>query len=487
MNFRNLISAVVATCLTAIPTLAEPAEDNVKLMPLSMGSLIDFGQVVKGKWNESVQDANYIQRTSVWVTQEIHVSDRLQVRAGVGGMFWYDIENPPPGEANVRPFVTSTKFGPGISRADMEYRFGDVTKPVATLQAGFFPYKYNADAANLGEYLLRSGAYPGYLSSGGWNLMGNGYMMQGVRVNVPMFGGKLQHEFLLPVERDLPPTGDISPTYIVTAFPARGVEVGGGVSCHHCLAVKPSVTSPKVRYGENATNFGNGSGIIRENPNFVDSLPATDLTGARVDNGLGSTLNPRYIYDTTSFYTFQGVKLMARASFDPKAYVTMDMLGPQDLKVFGEIALLGVKDYDFYYEKKTERMPVMFGFNAPTFRFLDVLSFQMEYYNSPFPNSIENAYRYQMPTLPFVNSGPSGTISEQDPNLFKRDLDEVTKDNWKWSLLAKKTVVRGLTIYAQAANDNQRLVNWKAEQSYAPVTNIEWKDWYYMMRLEMGI
>jgi hypothetical protein len=161
--------------------------------------------------------------------------------------------------------------------------------------------------------------------------------------------------------------------------------------------------------------------------------------------------------------------------------------GPQDLKVFGEVALLGVKDYPFYYEKKTERMPVMFGINAPTFRMLDLLSFQMEYYNSPFPNSIENAYRYQMPTLPFVNSGPSGTISEQDPNLFKRDLDEVTKDNWKWSLLARKTVARGLTIYAQAANDNQRLPNWKAEQSYAPITNIQKKDWYYLIRLELGI
>jgi hypothetical protein len=483
MNFRYFVPAVMASCLAASPLLADDGEDNVKLLPLSMGTLVDVANVVKGKWNESVQDGNYIQRTSVWLLQEIRVSDRLNVRAGVGGVYWYDIENPPPGEANVRPFVTSTKFGPGIARADMEYRFGNPENPAATLQAGYFPYKYNPDAANLGEYLLRSGAYPGYLVTGGWNLMGNLYMMQGLRVSVPMFGGMIVNEFLLPVERDLPPTGDLSPSYIVTATPVRGIELGGGVSCHHCIAVRPSVTSPKVRYGTNATNFGNGSGVIIKNPNFNP----TDTTSPRDLASPGN--NPEYIYDTTSFYTFQGVKVMARASADVKAFVPVPgfVAGPQDLKVFGEVALLGVKDYPFYYEKKTERMPVMFGINAPTFRMLDLLSFQMEYYNSPFPNSIENAYRYQMPTLPFVNSGPSGTISEQDPNLFKRDLDEVTKDNWKWSLLARKTLVRGLTIYAQAANDNQRLPNWKAEQSYAPITNIQKKDWYYLIRLELGI
>jgi hypothetical protein len=478
MNFRYVVPAVMASCLAASPLLADDDADDVRLMPLSLGTLVDAGQVIKGKWNESVVDENVIQRTSIWVTQEIHIGDRLEMRVGVGGMFWYDIENPSPGEANVRPFVTSTKFGPGIARADMEYRFGDPANPAATLQAGYFPYKYNSDAANLGEYLLRSGAYPGYLVSGGWNLMGNGYMMQGIRVSVPLFGGMIRNDFLLPVERDLPPTGDLSPSYVVTATPARGIELGAGVSCHHCIAVKPSVTSPRIRSDVSADKYGNGSGYIIKNPNFN---PA-DTTSPRDLASPGN--NPEYIYDTTNFYTFRGVKVMARASADLKTFVPMPMLGSQDLKVFGEVALLGVKNYPFYYDKRTERMPVMFGFNVPAFKMLDVLTFQMEYYNSPFPNSIENAYRFQMPTLPFVGSDGN---SKQDPNEFDRTRPEVTDDNWKWSLLAKKTVVRGLSIYAQAANDNLRLVNWKAEQSYAPVTTLQKKDWYYLLRLEMGI
>src|SRR5690606_22629396 len=124
----------------------------------------------------------------------------------------------------------------------MEYRFAD-ENPMFTLQVGYFPYKYNPDAANLGEYLLRSGAYPGYVSTGGWNLLGNGYMMRGARVNMALWGGRSRTEFLLPMEQDLPGTnGDLSPALITTVAPVKGFEFGAGASCHHCLSVKPSST-----------------------------------------------------------------------------------------------------------------------------------------------------------------------------------------------------------------------------------------------------
>lgn len=481
MRYNFLKSAIVAFCL-AIPLAWGGEDDDVRALPLSMVTQLDGGQVVKGTWNGSNIDDAFIQRTSVWITQEITIGSRLDVRAGVGGLFWYATPRPDPGISEVGRFAQLPKFGPGITRADMVYRLGNVKSPMFTLQAGFFPYKYNPDAKNLGEYLLRSGAYPGYLTTGGWNIVSEaGYMMQGIRLNMSLWGGRFQSEFLLPMERDLPPNGDLSPAYIGTVRPFPGIEVGGGVSCHHCIAVKPSVTSPKVKYGGDATTIGNGSGYIIENPAYTDSLPITDLTGS----------NPRYIYDSAQFYTFQGVKLMARASFDPKAYVSMPMLGPQDLKIFGEVALLGVKNYPFYYEKKSERMPVMFGINLPVtpltyagFRLLDLLSFQMEYYNSPFANSLENAYQYQNPTYPFVDSN---SVSVSDPNLHDKSADAVAKDNWKWSLYGKKQVVKGLNLYAQVANDHLRLPFWTALNSWSPITTRQGKDWYYLVRFELGI
>jgi hypothetical protein len=481
MRNRFLSQALLASCLAA-PSMgfAQATEDDIMVKPLSMTTQVDGGQIVKGNYNGGAMEEQFVQRTSVWITQEIAIGKRLDVRAGVGGLFWYATPGPVANGvfSEAAPFATTAKFGPGITRADMEYRFGDVEKPTFTLQAGYFPFKYNPDATNLGEYLMRSGAYPSYLVTGGWNLIsGAGYMMRGVRLNMSMWGGRSQTEFLLPVEQDLPGiNGDISPTLISTVRPVRGVELGAGVNCHHCLSVKPSFTSPKERYPTSDEGiYGIGNGWVVQNPNFDANQTATDLNGT----------NPRYILDSASFYTFRGVKLMARASLDPKAYVpTGGLLGPEDLKIFGEIAVLGWENYPFYYEKRAERMPVMFGMNLPAFRLLDVISVQFEYFKSRNPNAVV----YSTSSLPTPTSwgyDATGNVT-LDPNLIDRESQKVKGDDWKWSVYARKEVVKGLRIYTQVANDHARMPNeWGANPS-VPVTNAS-DEWYYLLRFELGI
>jgi hypothetical protein len=478
----TLLASCLASSLAVGPIWAID-DDDVKALPLSMVTQLDGGQLVKGQVNDDHYKQRPLQRTSVWITQEILIAERLNVRAGVGGIFWYTFPGGNAGYSNVAPFTTGTKFGPGITRADMEYRFGDLNAPMFTVQAGFFPYKYNPDAKNLGEYLLRSGTYPGTLTTGGWNIMSEAtYMMQGARLNMALWGGKFQSEFLLPMERDLPPNGDLSPTYIGTVYPIPGIEIAGGATCNHCIAVKPSATSPKRKYNSNTTSDdGNGTAYVVENPNYNPSLPMANITDLDVD----PTANSKYMYDTTRFYTFQGVKLMARASVDPKAFFPMPMLGSSDLKVFGEIALLGVKNHSFYYENRTERMPVMFGMNLPTFRVLDLLSLQFEYYNARFVNSLENAYRFQTATPTGVDS--TGRMIN-DPNFFDETHELVAKDNWKWSVFAKKELTTGIRLYAQVANDHLRMPgNYDGVNSWIPLTDIQFKDWYYLVRFELGI
>jgi hypothetical protein len=484
MRNRFLSPALLASCLALpLPGLAQVDDDVIAVKPLSMTTQVDGGQIVKGNFNGSVLEEQFVQRTSVWITQELAIGPRLDVRAGVGGLFWYATPSPVPNGAfsEVAPFVATAKFGPGITRADMEYRFGELERPMFTLQVGFFPYKYNSDARNLGEYLLRSGAYPGYLVTGGWNLIsGAGYMMRGARLNMSLWDGKFQTEFLLPMEQDLPGiNGDLSPALITSVRPVPGLELGAGASCHHCLPVKPSNTSPKVRIPSDGTYYGVGNGYVYENPNYVDSPDdslRTDLSGS----------NPEYLIDTTNFYTFQGLKLMARASFDPKAYVpTGGLLGPEDLKVFGEIAVLGWKNYPFYYEKRSERMPVMVGVNLPTFRLLDVLSFQMEHYSSRLPNAVKFPSDKALPLPGSWGYDNAGNVT-YDPNLMVRDHENVKDDDWKWSLYGRKEIVRGLRVYAQVANDYIRLPNEWGSVSSLPLTNAN-GDWYYLIRLELGI
>jgi hypothetical protein len=482
MHNSFLRLTLLASCLAVGPLWAQDNQDVIAL-PLSMVTQVDGGQLVKGQVNEDHYKQRPLQRTSVWITQELLIAERLNVRAGVGGIFWYTFPGGNPGYSNVAPFTTGTKFGPGITRADMEYHFGDLKAPMFTVQAGFFPYKYNPDAKNLGEYLLRSSTYPATLTTGGWNIMSEAtYMMQGVRLNMALWGGKFQSEFLLPMERDLPPNGDLSPTYIGTVYPIPGIEIAGGASCNHCIAVNPSATSPKRKYNSNNTSDdGNGNAYVVRNPNYVDSLPMANISDLASD----PNANSKYMFDTTRFYTFQGVKLMARASVDPKAFFPMPMLGASDLKVFGEIALLGVKNHSFYYENRAERMPVMFGINVPTFRVLDLLSLQFEYYNAKFVNSLENAYRFQAPTPTGVDS--TGHILN-DPNFFDDTHELVAKDNWKWSVYAKKELTTGIRLYAQVANDHLRMPgNYDGVNSWIPLTDIQFKDWYYLVRFELGI
>lgn len=484
MQKSFLTPALLASCLVASVVPIRGAEDNsdVIILPLSMTTQVDAGQLMKGNTgstsgNPSNQD--FIQRTSVWLTQEIVIRERLDVKIGVGGLFWYSFPGAEPSStaSSITPFASLTKFGPGISRADMTYRFGEAKAPMFTLQAGFFPYKYNSDAKDLGEYLLRSGTYPGYLVSGGWNLISEaGYMMRGLRLNMALWDGKFQSDFLLPMEQDMRPTGDLSPTYVASVTPVRGVEIGGGVSCSHCIAVNPSKTSPEAKMGSDISrNIGNGNAYIVKNTMYIDTLPTTEITGT----------NPKYVYDTTGrYYTFQGVKLMGRLSLDPKAYISMPLLGAQDLKVFGEVALLGVKNYPFYYEDVWRRMPVMVGFNLPTFRLLDAFSFQVEYYNSKFPNSIWNVYNYGMPTYDFVDNLGNQNI---DPNVFDPNNKVVKRDNWKWAMYARKEIIKGIRLYAQVADDNLRVPDFNVTPGARPVTNIQGKDWYYLVRLELGI
>src|SRR5690606_17383543 len=152
-------------------------------------------------------------------------------------------------------------------------------------------------------------------------------MMQGIRLNMSLWDGKFSSEFLLPMEQDRTfINGDLSPTYIGTVKPVRGVELGAGVSCYHCISVKPSHTSPKLKPSSNSqfqTSYGYGNGYIIDNPNYDPDEALQTFANRYIGGDVNA--NTRYIIDTTQFYTFRGVKLMARASFDPKAYVSLPM------------------------------------------------------------------------------------------------------------------------------------------------------------------
>lgn len=449
MNAR-LILTLTAFLYSAV-FAQEDAE--IEFKRVSISGQFDNGQIVKGRTSYTENNAKdyefngeFFQRMGVWITQEAVVRERLQLTVGVGGIFWYSI----PSDANT---ISSrqTQFGPGISQAQGIYTFGDLENPAARLQMGFFPYKYNPDAKNLGEYLMRSGAYPGYLTTGGWSMLNSAaYMMQGLRLNSRFWDNRVDVDFLMAMERDLPPLFSITPALVASVTPVKGVRVGAGAAWNHGISTKPSRETPIDPDGKNY--------VIKE------ITPTGEI-----------------IRDSSERYTFKGVKVTANASFDPKAYIPMDFLGSEDLKIYGELAVLGWKNYPYMYEKRTERMPVMGGINLPTFKLLDVLSFEIEYYNSPFFNSFKE---------PLYSALPIWQLPDYaDPASVEQYEAAAKRDNWKWTVYGKKQITKGIEIYAQAASDHTRTFHVLEGllPTMVPITNRNGKDWYYLVRFQFGI
>ena len=204
---------------------------------------------------------------------------------------------------------------------------------------------------------------------------------------------------------------------------------------------------------------------------------ASENIAGFVNVGLGVTLNsilssdstlttphdPASLYHITynetegwrdsSFYTFKGAKIMAMASIDLKKLVPSEDFGKEDLRLYGEAAILGLKNYPrnlnggISYDSILERIPVMIGLNVPAFKFLDMLSVEAEYFKCPYPNDIGVITDRGIP-IP-GQPGETGVTNFRDSSVY-------AKDNWKWSIYATKTFAKNYTATAQIASDHLR-------------------------------
>lgn len=418
--------------------------------PTQVAANVDVGQIVSGEIYDAASPAGRVEnqtitRTGVYLTESGVYHDRLTIRMTIGGLFWFAIPE-------TQDFQTRrVQFGPGVGQVQGIYAFGEDPKnPSATLQFGLFGHKYS-ESVNLGEYLFRSGTYPGNLFSGGWSYMNAAsYLAQGVRFTVPMLDGKLKHEVVAYMERNLQPAHDISPGYVVSYKPAPFIEVGAGGVWSHAISLNSKRLAPKT--GANTYSKATGRPVENE--------PAPSPCGDSLAVGASSS--------DCGYYTFEGFKVMGRVSADLGMLIG---LRPNDFKVYSEVALLGVEDQPYYYEDKLQRMPVMLGLNLPTFGLLDRLTVEGEYLASAFPNSNVEVLQEQLP------------IPTNDTSI---DPDDKQYDDFKWTVYARRKIVDGVTIYGQAASDHLRHVNYAgipAGQTATPGS----KDWYYVIRLEFGI
>jgi len=466
---KNTLRIAAGSVCASLALLSGAAHSEVEIHPKIVGASVDFGQIESGKVEGGDWADQTLTRTSVYLTTSATVDKKLGLFMTIGGLFWYPIH---PGESTPERLV---RFGPGVGQAQGIYAFGDPEHPSATLQFGLFPEKYNPDATNLGEYLFRSGTYPGYLITGGWSYLNSAnYLAQGVHFTLPTFGGILTHELTLFMERDYEPTSDFSPGYLITAKPARFLELGAGLEWAHALSLNPDRLSPRKTHDD---TINNGYSKVTKMP----------LRGATDSATLAALANPGQI----GFYTFRGFKAMGRVSLDFGSLLGWTPESQGDFRLYSEIALLGIQDQPFYYDKKSERMPIMAGLAVPTFGILSKLNFEVEYHKSRFRNTVGAPFYYSLP-IPLDDDGTQDNPYRYDLNTYPvAERDSISKafkkDDLHWSVYASRKLGQAISISAQVASDHQRHPTGPEVKPSVEPPTVRPQDWYYVARLEFGL
>jgi hypothetical protein len=453
---KHLLSlAVVIGIFSSSAILGESQNPTPQLPNITLWSRVTMGRVVSSQREMQTYDYDFegewLENIDGGVKLTRQVTPTLLGRLNVG----FTVNASRVRQATyITVEQTAKVFSPALLDATMQYTRSGVLGSAdnLTVELGYFPFKYNPQSTNLGEYLFRSNAYPGVIFSG----------FENSNVDKPKIAGIhgawgispwVNIDAILNTELDIFPLRDINATAIATgAWPKIG-SLAFGIEFAHLFVLDSSKTTP---------------GLDKKyHPRLDQWVGYADPTT-----------------NDTTLYTFKGTKLMGRATLDIKGIIEcltgeLPFFGKEDFKLYGEAAILGVKNYPGWYNKLNERIPAMAGFNVPAFHLLDVLSIEVEHYGSPYWNSQEFIWKSGSP-VPYTGNNAGMWYNSWDDSLARTD------DDVKWSIYASKKLSTWLRLSGQIACDHTPR-NWytAAPPSYVKYTEMvprTKKDWYFMLR-----
>jgi hypothetical protein len=115
----------------------------------------------------------------------------------------------------------------------------------------------------------------------------------------------------------------------------------------------------------------------------------------------------------------------------------------------------------------------MAGFNVPTFKLLDVLSVEVEYFKCPFPNDVGALTNYGLPIPGSVNA--TGATNYWGNTEYRND-------HLKWSIHASKTIASNYILMAQVASDHLRPLAVNDQNVDFEEIFHNGNQWYYMLK-----
>jgi hypothetical protein len=440
----------------------------------------------------------WMHRSGAMINLNARRGDKLMLDLLIGGTYYTATKEQADVNTKLRFFAAS------VPRFDFTYLAGDADDPYLKVSGGIFQFKYNDYSRNLGEYMFRTGTYPGWISTGGINYVGlNSAQLTGFRLSQSF--GSFTHDLIANIETDLLPTYDLTLTYMARYAAGQVFKIGAGLQATRIVPARPSKTNPSLlrdatkgeanpystnRYFEyngqyyadwpeyyqkrmEASKTAQDSAYFKNVLSILDSARGIDRGGSPVDTSdpTGAPL----ISVSYEHYYASGFKPLAWFALDPKPFFgNPGILGANDLVLYGEAALLGVKDYPVLYDNRAERIPLMIGFNVPAFKLLDVLAVELEYYGSRYPDNFAQVMTNDAAPRPTVEL--SGGY----------DPDDWKDDNIKWSVYTQRKIVDGITLSGQVARDHARAWAYPTGKTYWGI--IREKDhWHWMLKLTANI
>jgi hypothetical protein len=303
------------------------------------------------------------------------------------------------------------------------------------IETGMMEYAFNPDVKNLGNFLYRSTSYPLNLNTKLDYIYSN------------LLGMRVQGAFL-------------------------DNQIKAGSIINSVISQAPFFDWSLVFYG----------GYTMPNT-LVDFQAAFMLDRVwAIDDSLTDCIRLRStIGDTT--LTLRSQKIDVRTTVDIKQlWGAPDYFGKNDAKIYVEGALLGLKDPDYFpgdtnvpNPSLLHRLPLMFGINMPTFKILDLFSFELEYCSYP----------YAFDWWGYTTAAPSPKPPYPSDTTW-RDIYQ-NKDNIKWTLYLKKSV-SNFDIIAFVANDHMRYETYNAEsQLFTEQSLRKGKDWHWYIKLQYNL
>lgn len=346
-----------------------------------------------------------------------------------------------------KSFLAISMFQNFLTESRLTWFGGEKEAPDYSITIGSFPYKYHRDVQNLGLYLFRGPVYPGALMGGFQDFAVDSTKSTQLGAKFHHAIGNFSHDIILNSERELPPTFDWSLGYVAKYKAFDALEFGAGVNFYRLIAYDKKLQTPG-KLTEAELGF--------EKARYIE-----------VDSATGDTI----------FFTHKGIKTMAMFSLDIRKLLGFESLGEDDLKFYGEAAIIGLQDYGNTYGDITERIPVMLGFNLPTFKWLDHIALEVEYYGSPYRNDLVRLGNNNIVAPWTIQSHPVPSPMPSQNSDYKIDADgnwinaqgdtvsvngtgmareNISVDNIKWSLYLDKTFSDHIRFTAQVANDHYR-------------------------------